>query len=379
MPDNASPKPSAGEVLHLTETLDRGGAGRVVVDLVAALHRHGWRLAVACTTDPGPLSGELTERGIEVLALGKTPGLSPGFVRQLVSLLRKRRPQILHAHMTHVGLYARIAGWVAGVPVVLDHRHSAFGLDRPRWRMIDRLLLPFSKRIITVSNDLTEAYRQKGFPASRITTVVNGIDLARFDGTPSRKDARALLGIPNDTPAFAIVGALEPRKDHRTFFEAACRVAETLNQPSVFLIAGDGPLRSELESFAGEMQSPGAFRFLGEVDEVSLVHRAADAVVSSSVTEGTSVALLEAMALGTPVIATAVGGTPHVLEEGRAGMLVPPREPESLARVMLECLIDSAGTSKRAARARSRIESVFTAGRMARQVAGVYTGLGVVW
>ncbi len=365
-------------VLHLIWALPRGGAERQAVELVRGLHGERFTVAVGCLSEMGPLADELSAAGIEVFPLHKRPGLDFGLSRRLAQALRAREVKILHAHMFTAALWGRLAARRAGVPGVISHEHSTFTLDRSWRRFIDRRLGRWTSRIVAVADDLAARFRNAGYPRQKVITIRNGISLEGLERREARSITRARLGLPDQALVLLIVGWLEPRKDHRTLFRALpliSRAREVGGRELILLVAGNGPLRRELEAAAPELSGGARIRFLGDVPEVRDLLWAADVYVSSSITEGTSIALLEAMAAKTPVVATAVGGTPEVLAQGEAGWLCPPREPPALAAAICRCLGESAATEAKLGRARQRVAAEYSLDGMIERFRELYEEL----
>ncbi len=364
-------------VCHLIWSLMRGGAERQAVELAVGLHGPEFAVSLDCLTESGPLAADLAAAGVPMRCWNKRPGLDLLLPFRLAGRLRRERVQILHAHMFTAALWGRLAAKLAGVPAVVDHEHSTHTLDQPKRTRLDRLLLPWTGRLVAVSGNLEARFRQAGYPERKLTVIRNGIrleGLARPEGDSARAEARKSLGLAADDTVLAVVGMLEPRKDHVTLLAALPEVARARGRVTL-LAAGDGPLRAELSEQAAGLPAGAQVRFLGDLPNVRPVLWAADVYVSSSITEGTSLALLEALAAGTPVVATAVGGTPEVLEGDQCGLLCPPSDPVRLAETICACLADPAGTAARVLAGRRRVEAEYSRQTMLDRFAGLYREL----
>jgi glycosyltransferase involved in cell wall biosynthesis len=270
------------------------------------------------------------------IGMGKRPG--PITIFRLAKLFRSLRTQIVHAYLYDASLASRIAGRLAGVPVVLTStRASLVYLPRLAW-WIDRITSRWCERIIAVSEG-TAAFivNREGIPADKIKVVPNGVDLQRFR-PGDRASARAALDLPADAFIIACIGRLHEQKGHRYLLDALASLRR--EYPFLLcLIAGEGPLRQHLESYAAHLKLGDACRFLGLVDSIDRLYNAVDAVVLPSLYEGMPNVVLEAMAMGRPVVATTVEGSVDLVRTGETGLLIPPADASAL-RVALQQLIE---------------------------------------
>jgi len=276
--------------------------------------------------------------------------LSP--LRDLVTLLklwrlmRRLRPDVVHTHTAKAGFVGRWAAWLARVPVRVHtfHGHVLHGYFGPRktalFRWLERLTARLTDRLITISpalrDELAQTYRIA--PAEKFVVVPLGLDLEPYVSAPRRTGAfRTEWGIPPDAPLVGIVGRLVPIKNHALFLQAARRVREQV-PGARFAIVGDGELRAALEAQADAPGLAGAVTFTGFLRDLRPVYSDLDLLVIASDNEGTPVSIIEALAAGVPVVSTAVGGVPDLLEGGRYGALVPPGDADALAGAMITAL-----------------------------------------
>ncbi|MFZ3071955.1 MAG: glycosyltransferase, partial [Thermodesulfobacteriota bacterium] len=215
-------------------------------------------------------------------------------------------------------------------------------------------------------------------PPGKVVTVHNGIDVGRVDAVePGRDEVRARLGLEKDAIVFGTVGRLAPTKGQVYLLEAFSMILK--NFPNgILLIAGDGPLRRELERKAEDLGIAGSVRFLGYRSDVLEIMRSFDVFVFPSLAEGLPLALLEAMASRITVVASNVGGIPDVLGNGLYGRLVPPRDAASLATAMTDAALLSAEEKKKTTDAgRLRVLEEFTKEVMCKALTDVYRELSV--
>jgi glycosyltransferase involved in cell wall biosynthesis len=228
--------------------------------------------------------------------------------------------------------------------------------------------------VVSVSSRLAERLaRDVGFDRRRVRTIRNGVSTERF-GRTVRADARAGLGLFQNTIAVGTVGRLEEVKDHGTLLRAFGLVARQ-NPRAVLLIAGDGPLRSQLERTVQELGLDARVRFLGHRPDVERVLAALDVFVLSSISEGLSNTILEAMACGVPVVATRVGGADELIVENETGLLAPARQPETLATAIATLVNDEAARLRMGVAAGERARAKFSLAGMLTAYESLYTEL----
>jgi glycosyltransferase involved in cell wall biosynthesis len=263
----------------------------------------------------------------------------------LLSLARSFKPDIVHTHLAKAGALGRVAARLAGARVVLHTYHGSvfrgyFGQrESGVYLGIERGLARISTRIVAITSGQKADLVSLGIaPASKIVEIPLGLDLDQFRDLPARDDAVGALGLPPDRRYVAIVARLVPIKDVPTFVRALARVTEA--RPDVCgLVVGDGPERGTVEGIARNLGLGDRCHFLGWRSDLTNVYAASDVVALSSLNEGSPVSVIEAMAAGRPVVATAVGGVPDVVGDA-AGILVPPGDHSGLADAILALLAD---------------------------------------
>jgi sugar transferase (PEP-CTERM/EpsH1 system associated) len=307
-----------------------GGLEHVVVRLVEHLAP---RLdqAVVSPSGSGPLAERFPET-VSVAALGDRRRSGKWNALVMARLFRTLHPDIVHTR-NWTCIDAVIGSRLAGVPVVIHGEHGREAVDPDgrnlTRRRIRRLLAPLVTHFVAVSRDLARwLVEDVGVPARKVRTIRNGVDVGRFC-PGDREGARRALGLPVDAAVIGTVGRLDPVKDHAGLIRALALGGG--GERGVLVIAGDGPCRKDLEALARSLGLEGRVRILGDRDDVPRVLQVLDVFVLSSVGEGMSNAILEAMATGLPVVATRVGGNPELVLDGVTGRLVPPRSPAALA------------------------------------------------
>ena len=362
-------------VVHAVHSLAVGGLENGVVNLVNGTATE-FRHVVVCMTTEGPMRERLRP-GVEVLALGKRRGHDVRAFVRLARTLRRLRPQIVHSR-NWAAFDAVVAARLAGVPFVVHGEHGR-EISDPHGRLrrrnqARRLLAPLVSRFITVSEDLRRWLIQEvRLPPHKITTIHNGVDLSRF-GDLERHTARLRLGLSGDAPVIGTVGRLDPVKDQAGLARAFAMVLKA--QPAAMLvIAGDGPCRADLLRLVAELGIADRVRLLGARSDVPAVLAAMDVFVLPSIAEGISNTILEAMASGLPVVATRVGGSPELIEDGVGGTLVPPQDPSALAGALTVYLDEPGLRTLHGKCARRRATERFGLERMCDAYAGAYRDL----
>jgi L-malate glycosyltransferase len=335
--------------------LGLGGTEKQVVLLAEGLHRRGIEVTVVVLTGEGPREAALRAAGVPVVHIGlQQPGdwtAVPRLfaaARRLTRYLRTARPDLVHAFLFHSYVLGALAARLAKVPVFVAGRRSLddFKLGR-RWvRYTEWCATRMTDLLVANAQAVAECARTtERVPADKLTVIYNGLPAEAFEpAQPVRLDTV--------DPVLLCVANLKSYKGHAILLEAAAILRER-GMPCTLALAGDGPEREALDRQARELGVDA--RLLGSRTDVDRLLAAADIAVLPSLTEGLSNAVMEAMAAGKPVVATAVGGTPELLADGR-GVLVPPGDPVALADALATVLLDPGYADRlgRAAREWSR-------------------------
>jgi glycosyltransferase involved in cell wall biosynthesis len=338
-------------ILQVCLSLDIGGAERVLLDLVKLGPRHGFSNQVALISARGGLAEEAEAAGASVHLLGKKPGFRPFAAWRLANLARSLGCGLFHAHNIGPGLYAGLASLLSGRPSI-NTRHGSLG---PGHYGASRVAGRLNKATVCVGQNVLERCRDlDGLNPAKMSLIYNGVDFAQLRRSAGpRRQTRSSLGIAEDDQLLISVGRLSPEKNFKLLLEAMAR----LEGPKLILV-GEGPERPALEESVRTLGLGRRVFLLGARHDVASLLAASDAFVMSSDTEGVSKALLEAMVLELPAVATSVGGTPEVLLEGITGLLTPKGDGEALAAALARVLDDTgmARAMGEAASARAKAE-----------------------
>lgn len=341
-----------------------GGLERLLVEFGRNGDRTQFSSMFVALSEVGKPAEDLRELGFPVHSVSEEAGGRVARLRHLVSLFRKHRVDIVHSHNTLAHFYAAVAAKVAGVPVVINTQHGRGCGDSWKARLQFRLANRLTDRVIGVSEDAAALCRRDDrWSTHKTFTIWNGIDLRRFE-----------FRGPADRPTAVSVARLSPEKDFSTLLRATALVVA--RHPDFRLqIVGDGRERAALEQLTRDLNLESHVEFPGECGDVP--QRLADAgmFVSASLTEGISLTLLEAMAVGLPIVATRVGGNPEVVRCGETGELVPPGEPEELAEAICSMLDRRSEWPVIGELARRRVEQYFDVQQMVQQYELLYAKL----
>ncbi len=348
----------SSERIHLLHTvLNLGFAGleRIVTELTLRIDKTRFSVEVCCFNKLGPFAEVLQEAGIKVWLLEKNRGRFD--FRDPLRLVRYFRDNHIHIVNTHSGTFfeATLAARLARVPVVVYTDHGRPN-DEPTQRMIeDSLTARFCDRAVAVSGELHDSLINKvKFPRRKMEMILNGVNMESFSPRPKPETLLNQFNISPESKVVGTVGRLEKIKDQATLIKAFALVRQKL-PGSILMLVGGGSLQDTLESQARELGLADAVRFAGKRSDIPDLLNLFDLFALPSISEGTSVSLLEAMASGLPAVVTNVGGNPAIVEDGKSGVLVRVGDAEGLAAAMLAILEND---DKQAAYGRAAREKV---------------------
>ena len=360
--------------MQCVNNLDIGGLERLVLTLSHRLQAEGFRSMICCIEDRGALAAEAEKMGIVVHALHARETGQWRAINRLNQLLNECHPNVFHSHNFKPFYYGAIARLRGAADVHVHTRHGAFTkVHRAHWRY--RLLRPWIDELVTVSADgRRQLAKQTGLNVSRIDVVVNGVDTDCFHPCNDKAAVRRALAVPLDDYLILTAARFSVEKNLETLIQAFALVAAEHSKARLWLV-GDGPERQMLAGLAQQLRIDSKIRFLGFRDDVAELLRAADVFTLPSLSEGLSVALLEAAASGLPIVATDVGGNREIVNPPECGLIVPARDPRALADAYLKLLHNPATCTLMGARARARIVEQFSLQRMVEEYSCLYTRL----
>jgi glycosyltransferase involved in cell wall biosynthesis len=364
-------------VVLVSNGLTRAGAETQLMGLARALRRRGDEVGLLSILPNEAFLDDLATLAIPAVECKLRPGLrAVSAMADGIRVLRAWRPDAVVSFLFQADMLARVAGRLTGVPVIISsiRNERVPGLGRERLiRLTDRLCT-----LTTTNSQLAaEGLISRGVvPRERLVVVPNGVDPSAFTPpSPARRaQIREALGVVGNQFLWLAAGRLEPQKDYPTLLRAFAGVAGAAGAGGdpVLRIAGQGPLREELEALAARLGVASRTQLLGLRTDVADLLAAADAVVLSSAFEGLPNIVLEAMAAGRPVVASRVGGVGELVVEGVTGTTVSPGQPEELGRAMSEMMaVPEEDRRSMGSTARSLVASRFSVDAVTAQWAGL--------
>ncbi|NUM53099.1 MAG: glycosyltransferase [Candidatus Hydrogenedentes bacterium] len=355
-------------VLHIDEQSGWRGGEQQASYLIRGLAERGHRCFIA-----GKPDSEFLARDHGVQDLVRIPVPCRGefdivTACKLSRAVRKHAIDILHAHSSHAITYAALAKKIAGRGRVVASRRVDFP---PNANVFSQWKYNQPDRIVAISGCIARVMRDFGIPESKLCTVHSGIDLKRFDVDPLH---RAELGIPEGVPLAGNVAALVGHKDHETLLNAVPHVLKEIPR-FCLVIAGEGPLRPQLEAQIDRLDIRHAVTLLGQRNDVPRLLRALDLFVMSSSEEGLGTSVLDAMACGVPVVATNAGGIPEMVRDGETGLLVHVGNSAALGSAIAGLLHDAGQMRRMIEAAYELVRTRFTADAMVSGNLAVYDSL----
>lgn len=333
----------------------------------------------------GPLAHELRRLGVLVTIIDETRTSALGILRRLVGFFKDYPVDIVHTHRYKDSVLGGLAAKLAGVPhlvrTVHGLREPMRGWNALKFRLYEALerftLMLFGDLVVAVSAQTAEALRKSGYRPTSVTCIHNGVDLGTIVPRRSAGDVRSELGIDPHALVIGTVGRLSPVKGHAVLLRAA-RLIRDQHRHATFVIVGEGPLQRTLADEAARLAVADACVFPGARHDVYDLLAAMDIFVLPSLSEGIPMAVLEAMALGKPVVATAVGGLPEIIQDGVTGLLVAPGDERALANACLQLITDPGEASAIGARARRVVEERFSHRQSGRALLAAYRSVALV-
>jgi glycosyltransferase involved in cell wall biosynthesis len=351
-------------VCHVSMTLQTGGLERLLVDFGRYHDSTQYALRFVALDLLGQPADDLKRMGFEVDSMHLSAIGKWTLIRRLANLLRRERIDIVHTHNTYAHFYGTAAAKLAGVRTVVNTQHGRGCGERWKDRVLFRSANRWTQRVVGVSEDAARLCRaQDPRSAERIVTILNGIDLNRFT-----------YHGPADTLTAISVARLSPVKDFPTLLRGVAKARPQIPEFRLQIV-GDGQERAKLEQLAAELQITDVVTFLGERSDVPALLKQAGFFVSSSKTEGISLTVLEAMAVGLPVLTTSVGGNPEIVDDSRTGRLVEPLNPDAIATGLVAMCRDRARWREMGEAGRKRVEERFEIRTMIRNYEALYAEL----
>jgi glycosyltransferase involved in cell wall biosynthesis len=365
-------------IAHVLSSFGVGGQEQVALDLAAGQRAAGYRVtAVSLAPGPdGPLGADFAARGVGVHTVGKRAGFDPSLSLRLALFFRRHRIDVVHTHNPQPLIYGVPAARLAGALAV--HTKHGANPEGGLSLLLRRAVASLAHAFVAVSATTAAIARGRNEIAeARLSIIPNGIDLARFHpDARARAVVREELGIPHDAWLVGTVGRLAPEKNQELLLTA---LAPTLGERMHLLVIGDGPEAAHLAALTARIPGGRYVHLAGSRRDIPRLLAALDVFALSSRTEGLPLVLCEAMATALPVVATAVGGIPDVVEHERTGYLVPSGDARALAGRLATLAADPMHAAALGRRGRARALQRYSAKRMAHDYLALYRRLGARW
>jgi glycosyltransferase involved in cell wall biosynthesis len=361
-------------ILHLIDSaVDQGGAERFAIGLVTHLPRDRFEVWVCATRRiDSTVSGALAEAGVNQLNLGRRQKYDVHHMGRLVTLMRRTRFDVLHAHMFGSNVWGTVIGRALRVPVIVAHEQTWSYEGQPFRRLVDGLVIGrLATRFVAVSSrDAERMVSLEGVPSNKVVMIPNAY--VPRPGAP-QGDVRSELAIRPGAPLLATVAQMRPQKALNVLLRAFVDVRKVFPDAHLVL-AGDGPCRPSLEAEAARLDLGASVHFVGIRKDIDAILSAADVTVLSSDYEGTPLVVYETIVNGTPLVATDVGGLRDIVRDGDSARLVPRRDPPALANAVVE-LLHAPDLRRRMAQSAAAQVGEFSIDRAAERFATLYEQL----
>lgn len=353
-------------VVRIISGLRPGGVEKKLATILPRLDRSRFHVSVICLKQEGELAKQLRDQGITVDLIPVMKRWSPLGIRRLARALREMRVDIVHTHMYRSNVTGTVAARIAGIPVVISNVHNVSNWDDRRQMLTDRVVSKMRDCTVFVSQGVCRDYIENiPLKPAKYSVIYNGIDTEYYSPDPCRSCIKANTGL-----LVGCAARLMPQKGLETLVKAAADPAIQAAGVRI-LVAGEGPMRSDLENLARKLGTGDHFQILGFTENIRDFYRKLDVFAMPSLKEGFSNALLEAMACGVPVVVTAVGGNPEAVRDGKDGILVRPSDFNDFLLGLKKILFDD-DLRKMMAREALAHAQEFSLERMIRQTEDLY-------
>ncbi len=312
--------------------MEMGGIETLIYELTQNIDRQIYKPEVLVFFKGGILEKTLVDKCIPLHCIEKGEGFKWYVVSRLSRIIEQRRIKIIHTNNYDTWLYGVLAATINRKVFHVHTQHS--NLVNKKKKYVENLLGRFTDEVVAVSANVKDSLKEYWSKRKSIHVIHNGIDVHKFcPQTKVRSETRLKYNISDDIFLLGIVARLVPVKDHKTLFKAFSLLSSEINNIHLFVV-GDGVLKNELEEKINIMGLSKKITFVGESLDIYAILPAMDLFVLSSLSEGLSVTLLEAMSTGLPIVATNVGGNTEIVEDGYNGFLVPPKNPKALSKAV---------------------------------------------
>lgn len=362
----------SGRVLHVISGIDVGGAENHLLTLCRGLVDRGFDITVAYLKGSGELAADFRAAGCTVVPIGiRTDADLIGFARLATHIVR-RNYDIVHGHLFHGNVYGVTAATLATVPVIVSSKHN----DPPFWEQqpyqtIHNLILRKVARVFPISDHVKRyLLRTTSVPPNRVETIRYGLDPTPFN------DMGDVASVQAEFPGEMLVGTvarLTEQKDLETLIRAFARLVDSYD--AHLAIVGRGDQRARLEQLAASAGIADDVTLTGFREDIARLMHAFDVFALPSRWEGFGIVFLEAMAAGTPIVASNTSAIPEIVADGETGFLCPPGDVDALANAIARLLCDAPERERLGTAGRRRLDSEFSVDRMVDEMTAAYDSL----
>jgi sugar transferase (PEP-CTERM/EpsH1 system associated) len=359
-------------VTHVALSLDVGGLERIVVDLVRQGQELGQQVSVVCLERRGTLAHQVEDLKARLVCVNKKSGLKFKTIGRMKAVLRELHPDVVHTHQVGALFYTGTAARSVGVPVVVHTEHinnirksSSGRLRRLRMSWLWWWAARYAARFFCVSEDIAQEMRDRRLvPTEKLCVLLNGIDTVRFAGSSEATALREEMGIAADSPVIGTVGRLNEVKSQDLLLRAFAEIKKRIPEAHLLLV-GDGPMREALGELAVKLRIAPAVHFTGYQAQPERFLHAMNVFALTSRLEGLPLAILEAWAAGLPVVASAVGGVPDLVQHEGNGLLFPSGDETMLVTLLQKLIRDPQRAHRLGAAGRREVVARYSLTRMA--------------
>ncbi len=361
-------------IAYIVHSLNLGGTERLAADMSLAL-KDSFDMSIVCLDEPGIWADQVREKGVAVTCLYRQPGLDFLMVSGLARYARQHRIDLFHAHQCTPWFYAGLSRLLCPAPRLVFEEHGRLYPEvlNKRRKLFNRLVLQkLTHRVTAVSADVKQRLTDyEGVSPDRIQVVYNGVTPAPPVSDADKKALRRSFGFSDQDIIAGCVGRLDPIKNLPLFINAL-KTARDVCPDLKGIVVGDGPLYSELETLVKTLDMQDHIRFTGYRKDAAFLINLMDIYTLVSFSEGTSMALLEAMSAGVPAIVTRVGGNPEIVVHDQTGWIIPSDDRDALTKALAEAASDREKCQAIGNNAEKRFLEHFTFGRMIEQYKTIY-------
>ncbi|QGY39172.1 glycosyltransferase [Pseudodesulfovibrio cashew] len=364
-------------IVHLRDSNFVGGPERQILEHFQRMPPESYDMVLVCYEEdgsPNDLRIQAERRGFRCLTLPTRSPFSWRNIKEIVAMLREADADILVTHGHKGNIFGRIACWMVSIPTIAVSRGWTMESFKIRvFEFLDKIFLHFADHVVAVSEGQRRKILSFGVSPGKISVIHNSIDVCNW-GQGDGADIRSRLGVPEGAVLVVSAGRLSPEKDQRTLILAAEWLAVERDDV-YFAVFGEGVLRDELERAVQEAGLEGRFFLPGFCQDMVSVMRAVDIFCLPSLTEGLPNVILEAFACSKPVVATRVGGTPELVQDGKNGLLVEPEDAASLSKALGRLCSDSELRRSMGEVGKKMVESSFTYAQQSEMYKKLYSAI----